>query len=164
MTLGRGMELAVRALVAPTLLAARWLPARERPADDALPVARASSGLALKVRRGGVFSLPGVRPPPPASPAARPRFRAETREALALYTDGGWLDEPLGYHPAPPPARPTEARRAAARGLAFQHLRFDSGYEPHPGEPGRARWLDHVPNRTAHAWVLEHAGPPRPCL
>ena len=163
-SLGRGVELAVRALVAPTLLAARWLPARERPTGDAVPVARASLGLGFKMLLDEVFFLTEVLSAPTASLADRHRFRAEVAEALALYAERGWLDEPLGYHPTPPPAEPIEVRRAAARGLAFQHLRFDSGYAPHPGEPGRARWLGYAANRTAHAWVLEHAGPPRPWL
>ena len=35
---------------------------------------------------------------------------------------------------------------------------------PHPGEPGRERWLAYEANRTGHAWLLKHPGPPRPWL
>ena len=48
--------------------------------------------------------------------------------------------------------------------LAYEHLSFESEYEPHPDEPGRQRWLSYTPNRTAHAWVVRHPGPPRPWL
>ena len=46
----------------------------------------------------------------------------------------------------------------------YQHVRYPSEYEPHADEPGRDRWLEPLPNRTAHAWLLEHPGPPRPWL
>ena len=45
-----------------------------------------------------------------------------------------------------------------------EHARFESGYTPHPGEPGRERWLGYAANRTAHARLLEHPGAPRPWL
>ena len=89
MSLGRGVELAVRALVAPTLLAARWLPARERPTGDAVPVARASLGLGFKMLLDEVFFLTEVLSAPTASLADRHRFRAEVAEALALYAERG---------------------------------------------------------------------------
>ena len=49
-------------------------------------------------------------------------------------------------------------------GFSFEHLSFESGYEPHLGEPGRERWLSYALNREAHAWVLRHARPGRPWL
>ena len=54
--------------------------------------------------------------------------------------------------------------RRRVRGLDYEHLHFDSGYEPHPDEPGRERWLAYAANRTAHAWVVRHAGGERPWL
>ena len=54
--------------------------------------------------------------------------------------------------------------RASYRGRKFEHLSFESGYEPWPEEPGRKRWLSYAANRTAHAWVLRHPGGPRPWL
>lgn len=73
----------------------------------------------------------------------------------------GWLAEPASFHASPPPAEPEiRARRAARRD--FLHLRFDSGYRPHPGLPGAQRWLGHAANRRAHAWVFRHEGAPRP--
>ena len=62
------------------------------------------------------------------------------------------------YSPAPPEIM------ARVRRIEFEHLWFDSGYEPHPGEPGRERWLSYAANRTAHAWVMRQAGPERPWL
>jgi hypothetical protein len=43
-------------------------------------------------------------------------------------------------------------------------MSFESGYEPHPDEPGRDRWLGYEPPRTGHAWVMRHHGGPRPWL
>jgi hypothetical protein len=53
-------------------------------------------------------------------------------------------------------------RRERVLGQPYEHLSFQSEYEPHEGEPGRARWLEKDANRTAHAWVLRqpHAGRP----
>ena len=62
------------------------------------------------------------------------------------------------------PSRRRCVSRARTRGIDYEHLSFESGYEPQPGEPGRERWLARAANRTAHAWVLRHPGPPRPWL
>jgi hypothetical protein len=95
------------------------------------------------------------------------RAVSETRDARDLFRDQGWLDEPAGYHGDPPSLPPgglapgTAWTRGGRR--RYGHLAFDSGYEPHPGEPGRDRWLAHEKNGTAHAYVLEHEEP-RPWL
>jgi pimeloyl-ACP methyl ester carboxylesterase len=78
-----------------------------------------------------------------------------------------WLANPEGYHREPPPLAEVEISNGSAwsgpRRLRYQGLHFESGWEPHPGEPGRERWLAHPTNGTAHAYVLEHPEP-RPWL
>jgi hypothetical protein len=84
----------------------------------------------------------------------------ELERAAALYTRRGWVADPASYHVAPPPASPAIARGWSS-GLAFERLSWPSAYRPHPGEPGRQRWLGYQANRTAHAWVLR-GDPTRP--
>ena len=99
---------------------------------------------------------------PRAGDQARiPREVAETR---ARFDSEGWLEKPAGYHLTPPALAAPRLARARTRNVDYEHLSFESGYEPRLGEPGRERWLARVANRKAHAWVLRHAGPPRPWL
>ncbi len=94
----------------------------------------------------------------------RRRVRTELEDALQLYEERGWIDDPRSYHLDPPPLTSVQSRQRTLRGTRFEHLRFESRYEPHPGEPGGERWLGYERNGTAHAWVLRHEGPPRPWL
>jgi hypothetical protein len=96
------------------------------------------------------------------------RMVDDAADAYRLFESRGWLADPAGYHATPPPLRDPELREesawAGARRQRFTRLVFESGYEPHAGEPGRERWLDHPSNGTAHAYLLEHEGGPRPWL
>ncbi|MAI80005.1 MAG: hypothetical protein CL917_13750 [Deltaproteobacteria bacterium] len=88
----------------------------------------------------------------------------EVFEGLEFFEDHGWLDEPLGYHEIPPPLPlPTLTPRRAAN-MAYEHLSFESLYEPRPEEPGRARWQSFVANRTGHAYVIRHPEEQRPWI
>jgi hypothetical protein len=103
-----------------------------------------------------------AQPMPPAEDHGR--IRSEVREARQLFDDRGWIDKPADYHRTPPALAEPLLRAARHRGLEYERLSFESGYEPHPEEPGRDRWLSYQPNRTAHAWVLRHPSPSRPWL
>jgi hypothetical protein len=80
----------------------------------------------------------------------------------------GWFENPAGYHQDPPDLRSPQIIEKSIRSLGkrvhYQELSFDSEYEPHPGEPGRERWLSHEENGTAVAYVMEHEGGSRPWL
>lgn len=94
----------------------------------------------------------------------RRRLRSELGDAVELFTDRGWIADPRSYHRDPPPLTDPRLDRRSMGPLQFEQLSFDSGYEPHPEEPGRDRWLGYTANATAHAWVLRHPGPARPWL
>lgn len=92
----------------------------------------------------------------------------EAEDIRDFLEERGWLRDPEAYHTTPPPVESFREERGATWGTTgrrpFQHLTFESEYEPHPGEPGRDRWLSYEANRTTHAYVLEHDGRPRPWL
>jgi len=92
------------------------------------------------------------------------RVEREMGAARELFEARGWLEKPVGYHATPPALERVSLRSARVRGIAYDHLWFESGYEPHEGEPGRERWLSYARNRTAHAWVLRHREADRPWL
>jgi hypothetical protein len=91
-------------------------------------------------------------------------IQREVAAARELFEASGWLEKPADYHLAPPPLEEVSIRETRLIGrIHYEHLRFESGYEPHPGEPGRERWLSYARNRTGHAWLLRDSRP-RPWL
>jgi len=99
------------------------------------------------------------------------QVRRGHQELLAMgeFLDrNGWLDDPHGYHQEPPDLRSpqivSKRNRSLSGRLDYQELSFDSEFEPHPGEPGRERWLSYEENGTAAAYVLEHEDGDRPWL
>jgi hypothetical protein len=144
-------------------LAARWVAQRRPLGAGDTPAPRASVALVVKAALDELFFVTEVVSAG-FIPRDRDRVRAEIRAALEFYDARGWLAEPLRYHRAPPPLESPEVCEARTRSLHFRHVRFESGYVPEPGDPARERWLGYRANRTAHAWVLEHPGAPRPWL
>jgi hypothetical protein len=92
------------------------------------------------------------------------RVQQEVDAAVELFDDAGWFADPLTYHATPPPLDSPRVVRRSTGPVSFEHLTFDSGYEPSVLEPGRTRWLAREANRTAHAWILRHEGAERPWL
>ncbi len=97
------------------------------------------------------------------------RMVEEAQSAHGFYAERGWLEDPVPYHRKPPRLREVTSKPGAVwvrPGLAptrFEHLSWDSGFEPHLGEPGGERWQAHPTNGTAHAYVMRHDAP-RPWL
>jgi hypothetical protein len=84
--------------------------------------------------------------------------------AHEMWTARGWLEEPARYHRDPEVPSGCMVTRQRVLNVSYEHLTFPSGYEPHPGEPGRDRWLSYEDNRMAHAWVVRTRQPDAPWL
>lgn len=152
-----GLELSARALALPWLLGLRWAGALGAPARSGMPQVRRSTALALKVAADEVFlATELVSGALLLRGADRRRLAREIAAAHGLFERRGWLAEPASYHRTPPPLRAVDEQPARLGRLRYRHARFESGYAPHPGEPGSRRWARYHANRTAHAWLLRH--------
>jgi dienelactone hydrolase len=151
-------------LSAAAFLAAGRISVRQEPRTDDVPAPQLSWRLAAQVAIDDAILASLTVRVPMLGLQQHDSLRAETHAARELFRARDWLAQPAAYHAAPPPLEDPIMRPASAGRFAFEHLEFDSGYEPHPDEPGRDRWLSHVANRTAHAWVMRHRSQPRPWL
>jgi hypothetical protein len=159
-----GLGIAVRSGVVPLLLGARIAERRRSGRPDGVPERQNGWATTSKAILDEVFLATEFAMAPTISPRDRQRLRGEIDKAIAFYEKNGWLDDPTGYHLEPSPLEVTRFDEVRSRWIPYRHMRFESSYEPHPGEPGRARWLTYTANRTGHAWLLKHPGPPRPWL
>ena len=159
-----GLGIAARTGVVPLLLGARIAKRRRSGRPDGIPERQRGWATTSKAVLDEVFLATEFAMAPMISPRDRRRLRREIDKAIAFYDKNGWLDDPTGYHLEPRPLEVTRFDEFRSRWIPYRHMRFESSYEPHPGEPGRARWLSYTANRTGHAWLLKHPGPPRPWL
>lgn len=162
MGFGPGLLLAVASAAA--FLAAGVHSLRGESAVDAVPAPVPSLRLAAQVAVDEMLLAELVTAILPPSREGHARIEREVSVARDRFAAEGWLEKPERYHREPPPLVESHVAGRRVRGLDYEHLHFDSGYEPHPDEPGRERWLSYAANRTAHAWVLRHAGGERPWL
>lgn len=161
---GLGTGLAVLLLSTASFVTAGAVSVHQEPHTDEVPDPQPSLGLSWKVAvDDALLGWMGVSIQVPSG-GERRRIREEISALRGHFVEHGWLEKPTDYHEAPPALEDPRITRRRAAGLDFEHLSFESGYEPRPGEPGRERWLGYAPNRTAHAWVLRHPGPERPWL
>ena len=96
-------------------------------------------------------------------PADVERVEREATAAVEMFRREGWFDDPASYHVHPPPLTDVALRKAGSGAIRYTVMSFESGYEPHEGEPGRERWLADRENQTAYVWLLRH-DEPRPWL
>jgi pimeloyl-ACP methyl ester carboxylesterase len=150
------------------LIAETWLALRGESGYADVPPAEPSLGLIGEALLDRAFTLGTSVMTGLPRPGAVRRMLDEAALAERLFAERGWLAEPALYHPAPPalsdPRIREESSWAGHRRQRYRRLVFASGYAPHPGEPGRERWLAHPSNGTAHAYALEHEGGPRPWI
>lgn len=152
-----GLELSARALALPWLLGLRWAGALRGPAGSGMPQVRRSAALALKVAADEAFLATELVSGGLLLRATdRRRLAGEIAAAHELFARRGWLAEPRGYHRAPPTLHSVEEEPRRLGRLGYRHARFESGYAPHPDEPGSERWSQYHANRSAHVWLLRH--------
>ena len=163
-SLGIGPALLLGALSASSFVAAGALSVRQEPHTDEVPEPVPSLPLAAKVAIDdallGTMQI-GVGMP---RGEAQSRIQHEVAAACELFDARGWIEKPADYHLAPPPLDEVRLTPARVYGIGYERLVFESGYEPHPDEPGRDRYLARDPNRTATAWIVRDADQPRPWL
>ncbi|MBW2267769.1 MAG: hypothetical protein JRH16_04260 [Deltaproteobacteria bacterium] len=149
---------------AASFVAAGWHSIKLELPHEAVPAPELTVALAAQVAIDEALVAEMVsRTAMPARAAAEDLGRELTR-ALDLFGARGWLAAPATFHANPPALEAPRIERRNLRSREFEHLSFESGYEPHAEEPGRDRWLGYARNRTAHAWVLRHPGAERPWL
>jgi dienelactone hydrolase len=162
---GAGLALVLIGLSAASFVAAGVAAVTQEPYLDDVPEPLSTLRLGAEVAVDEALlgtmavSLPLTRP------AELARLRADVHAARELFRDRGWLEKPADYHRTPPPLGGFELRPGGRVGaVAYEHLRFESGYEPWPEEPSRDGLFAREPNRTAHAWVVRQRDPSRPWL
>jgi len=162
--LAQGIELALRSGAAPLLLGARLAGRIGGATDPALPARKTSLAIASKIVLDEIFFASELASATFVARRDHRRVVGETEDALAFYEEQGWVEDPSGFHLDPPALERVTLTRVYRPRLPYLHLRAPSGYQPHPGEPGRQRWIGQAPTRTLHAWMLRHPGRPRPWL
>jgi len=160
-----GLGVALRSGATPLLMGMRWAAGSARGDRSDVPASRWDIKLASKVALDELFLATELASASIVSLRDGRRLGEEVSQAAALFERRGWLDDPASYHDRPPPLEMLSRQDRTSSPMGpYQHLRFESGYQPHRGEPGRERWLGYRANRIAHARLWVHRGRPRPWL
>ena len=167
--LGRATGIAVGAGIARAAGAGAVFTARtaiaerkHKPMHPDVPVPAATAALAGAVALDASFVMPmglltSLMPLDDYATSS-----SELDEAVRFYDARGWIDNPSGYFVSPPPLTEVDTREVRRRRGTVEVVRFPSGWTPHPGEPGGARWRAFRKSSDAYATMLRHTGEPRP--
>ena len=134
-----------------------------------LPVARPTLSLATHALRDELVLVGLLWRRPLSDPDQYEQIDREIHQAVDYYGTRGWLDNPQGFFTAPQQApRDVSIRSHTTRNRTHERISFDSGYQPHRGEPGAERWMSYTGNRRGYALMLRHrdepGSEPRPWL
>ncbi len=131
---------------------------------ESLPAPHLSLGLAAQVAIDEALLAVAMAPNRFPLPGDYGRVAGELADAEELFTRRGWTDDPRTYHRTPPPLTDAEVTTTHgwALGTAYDRVTWDSGFAPHPGEPGADRWEAFGPNERATAALLRHDDPAGP--
>lgn len=124
-----------------------------------LPKARPTLSLATHALRDELVLVGLLWRRPLSDPEAYEQINREVTEAIGFYGDRGWLDKPQNFFTAPPAPTDVSIRTFTSRNRTHERITFDSGYEPHPGEPGAERWMSYTANNRDYALMLRHPEP-----
>ncbi len=141
------------------LLASGWYQIRLQPVLNDVPAPPPSLPYCARVALDNAMLGPFALLSPLPAPGELRSAVEESEAAYALFLERGWLENPLSYHPVPPPLESVASAPLRIGRWDCEALSFESGFEPPPGVPGRDRWLAHANNRTAHALVLRRNQP-----
>lgn len=131
--------------------------------SNELPIARPTIALAAQAFRDEVV-LTGLKARRPVSQLdIWERITREVVDGVQFYGDKGWLEKPRRFFGTPPVLSDVEIRKVKGRRRSYHCIFFDSGYAPHPGEPGAQRWMGYTANNREYALLLRHSQP-RPWL
>jgi hypothetical protein len=160
---GAGLGSAVRPLTRAGGYVARSLLKSGEHTPDELPIARPTIALVGQAFRDEIVLMGLKARRPVSNPRAFQRIDREVAAALEFYGDKGWLENPKGFYAKPSPPSDVTIRQVKGPKPTFQRIDFQSGYAPHPNEPGRKRWLGYTANNREYALLLRHPEP-RPWL
>jgi len=162
---GPGLGLLLLGLSAASYVAAGMVAVKQEPSADEVPDAEPTLRLAAEVAADEALLATMTVTLPLTRPGDLGRLRRDVHAARELFRDRGWLEKPASYHRTPPPLEAVDVRPGGRfRSLAFEHLSFDSGYEPWPEEPAREGLCTRPANRRTHAWLVRQRDPSRPWL
>lgn len=132
-------------------------------AQSELPVARPTLSLASHALRDELVLVGLLWRRPLSEPAEYQMINREVHEAIDLYGRRGWLEKPQDFFTTPQAPAEVSIRSYTSRNRTQERFSFESGYQPHPGEPGAERWMDYTGNSRGYALMLRHPEP-RPWL
>jgi hypothetical protein len=140
-----------------------YLGGNQNGSHNELPVARPTLSLATHALRDELVLVGLLWRRPLSDPAAYEEINDEVVAALDFYGRRGWLDKPQDFYETPQAPAQVSVRSFTSRGRTHERLSFDSGYAPHPGEPGAERYMTYTGNDREYALMLRHPEP-RPWL
>ncbi len=162
--LGHGVGAAIRATAVPVTLGMRWVRHTSANEKPHIPTPQWNLGLLGKVMLDDFFYVTELASASIVSLSNRQRLAREISESVEFHAKRGWDKDPSAFHREPgAPRMVKDSKRSTILG-SFRELSFKSGYAPHRGEPGRARWLSYEENHVAHIRLMQHRGPQRPWL